>query len=334
MLDLDNLLARVRSASRHPTSTSRSARRRTCASTATCSPWDCDEVTPADTERIAFALMPKARADEFLDHHEADFAYTLAGLGRFRVNVFRQRGSVGLVLRRVLPGIPSMEDLGLPPIVPPPRRGAARARARHRPDRLGQDDDARRDDRPHQRAPGASHRDDRGPDRGAAPGQAVDREPARDRHRHRRLPQRAQARAAPGPRRDPHRRDARPRDGVGRARRPRRPGTSSSRRCTRWARSRRSRASSTSSRRSSSSRCGCRWRRRCRGIISQRLLERADRDGPGPGDGGARRHRPGLRQDRRRRRRPTSSRRSSPTASSTGCRPSTRACATSTSRAS
>ncbi|HEY3725370.1 MAG TPA: type IV pilus twitching motility protein PilT [Acidimicrobiia bacterium] len=80
-------------------------------------PWDSDEVTPADTERIAFALLPKARADEFLDHHEADFAYTLAGLGRFRVNVFRQRGSVGLVLRRVLPGIPSMEELGLPPIV-------------------------------------------------------------------------------------------------------------------------------------------------------------------------------------------------------------------------
>ena len=80
-------------------------------------PWGGEEVTPADTERIAFALLPKSRADEFLDHHEADFAYTLAGLGRFRVNVMRQRGSVGLVLRRVLPGIPSMEDLGLPPVI-------------------------------------------------------------------------------------------------------------------------------------------------------------------------------------------------------------------------
>ena len=76
-----------------------------------------DPVTPADTERVAFAIMPKARADEFLDHHEADFAYTLAGLGRFRVNVLRQRGSVGIVLRRVLPGIPSFEELGLPPVV-------------------------------------------------------------------------------------------------------------------------------------------------------------------------------------------------------------------------
>ena len=53
---------------------------------------------------------------------------------------------------------------------------------------------------------------------------------------------------------------------------------------------------------------------------------------PGPGDGGARRDRSRVRQDRRRRARPTSSRRSSPTASSTGCRRSTRACATSTSR--
>jgi twitching motility protein PilT len=38
-------------------------------------------------------------------------------MGRFRVNVFRQRGSVGLVFRRVLPGTPSFEALGLPPVV-------------------------------------------------------------------------------------------------------------------------------------------------------------------------------------------------------------------------
>jgi twitching motility protein PilT len=76
-----------------------------------------DEVLSADTERIAFAIMPKQRAEEFLTANEADFAYAVAGLGRFRVNVFRQRGSVGMVLRRVLPGIPSFEELGLPPAV-------------------------------------------------------------------------------------------------------------------------------------------------------------------------------------------------------------------------
>ncbi|MBK5289089.1 MAG: PilT/PilU family type 4a pilus ATPase [Acidimicrobiia bacterium] len=80
-------------------------------------PFDLDTVDSADTERIAFAMMPKIRAEEFLAQNEADFAYSLNGVGRFRVNVFRQRGSVGMVLRHVLPGIPDMEQLGLPPVV-------------------------------------------------------------------------------------------------------------------------------------------------------------------------------------------------------------------------
>jgi twitching motility protein PilT len=74
-------------------------------------------VTPAETERIAFAIMPKPRAEEFLASSEADFAYSVAGLGRFRVNVLRQRGSVGLVLRHVQSTILTPEELGLPPVV-------------------------------------------------------------------------------------------------------------------------------------------------------------------------------------------------------------------------
>ncbi len=74
-------------------------------------------VTAAETERVAFAIMPKARAEEFLAHCEADFAYSVAGLGRFRVNVLRQRGAVGLVLRRVQSTIASFEQLGLPQVV-------------------------------------------------------------------------------------------------------------------------------------------------------------------------------------------------------------------------
>ena len=74
-------------------------------------------VTPADSERMAFQILPKERADEFVRSAEADFAHSVSGLGRFRVNVFRQRGSVGLVFRRVLPGTPSFESLGLPPVV-------------------------------------------------------------------------------------------------------------------------------------------------------------------------------------------------------------------------
>lgn len=77
-----------------------------------------DPVTPADTEGIAFAILPPDRAEEFHASCDSDFALSVSGLGRFRVNVFRQRGSVGLVLRRVLPGMPSIDTLGLPGIVP------------------------------------------------------------------------------------------------------------------------------------------------------------------------------------------------------------------------
>jgi twitching motility protein PilT len=62
---------------------------------------DYPSVSPVETERIAFAIMPKQRAEEFIVTCEADFAYSVSGLGRFRVNVMRQRGSVGLVFRRV-----------------------------------------------------------------------------------------------------------------------------------------------------------------------------------------------------------------------------------------
>ncbi len=74
-------------------------------------------LTPQQLEEVAYRIMPANRADEFTKINEADFAYALSGVGRFRVNVFRQRGSVGLVLRRVLPGAPPFETLGLPPVV-------------------------------------------------------------------------------------------------------------------------------------------------------------------------------------------------------------------------
>ena len=72
---------------------------------------------PDDTARIAGFIMPPERRQGLEHLNEADFAYSLAGVGRFRVNVFRQRGSVSIVMRRVRIGSPSFEDLGLPPVV-------------------------------------------------------------------------------------------------------------------------------------------------------------------------------------------------------------------------
>jgi twitching motility protein PilT len=66
---------------------------------------------------MAHHLMPEERWRDFLARNEADLAYSIPGVARFRVNVFRQRGSVSVVLRLVRVGSPSFEDLGLPPVV-------------------------------------------------------------------------------------------------------------------------------------------------------------------------------------------------------------------------
>ena len=69
-----------------------------------------------DTERFAREVLDGRALDHFESGAEADCAYAVHGLGRFRVAVFRQRGSTGLVLRRVLPGNQSFDELGLPPV--------------------------------------------------------------------------------------------------------------------------------------------------------------------------------------------------------------------------
>ena len=76
-----------------------------------------EPLTPADTESIALEVMREDLAEEFLRSNEADFAYSLPGVGRFRVNAFRSRGSVGLVFRRVSVGAIPLDDLGVPEII-------------------------------------------------------------------------------------------------------------------------------------------------------------------------------------------------------------------------
>jgi len=70
-----------------------------------------------DTERLAREMMDARLLQTFETAKEVDFAYSIEGVGRFRVNAFQQRGSVGIVCRRVLPGSQSFESLGLPPAV-------------------------------------------------------------------------------------------------------------------------------------------------------------------------------------------------------------------------
>jgi twitching motility protein PilT len=72
---------------------------------------------PADTAAFVERILPDGQRAPFDAGREADFAYSVPGLGRFRVAAFRQRGSIGLVLRRVRPSSETLEDLELPPVV-------------------------------------------------------------------------------------------------------------------------------------------------------------------------------------------------------------------------
>ena len=76
-----------------------------------------ESLRPDDTQAYAEALFTSRSASDFKSSGSADFAYGRPELGRFRVTAFRQRGSVSLVMRRVVPGANSFRDLGLPPIV-------------------------------------------------------------------------------------------------------------------------------------------------------------------------------------------------------------------------
>jgi twitching motility protein PilT len=74
-------------------------------------------LTPADTEAFAESIFTEKAAADFADKGSADFAYGRQDLGRFRVTVFRQRGSVSVVMRRVVPGSKTFAELGVPPAV-------------------------------------------------------------------------------------------------------------------------------------------------------------------------------------------------------------------------
>ncbi len=77
------------------------------------------KLTPAELEKVAMDLTEHVpvRRDELRDKGETDLAFPFRGVGRFRVNIFRQRGSASVVMRLVPNKIPALESLGLPPVV-------------------------------------------------------------------------------------------------------------------------------------------------------------------------------------------------------------------------
>ena len=71
-------------------------------------------LTPEATSKIAHSVMNKDQEAMFKETFECDFAISLEDSDRFRVNVFNQRGHVGMVLRRIQSNVPTVEELGFP----------------------------------------------------------------------------------------------------------------------------------------------------------------------------------------------------------------------------
>ena len=70
-----------------------------------------------DTIAMAFSIMSNRQKQKFKENLEIDIAYSVPGLGRFRCNVFQQRGTVGLVLRVIPVKIMTVRELGLPVVL-------------------------------------------------------------------------------------------------------------------------------------------------------------------------------------------------------------------------
>jgi twitching motility protein PilT len=78
---------------------------------------DAPRMRPEDTLDMAFAMMTSRQKQRFKDVSECDIGYGLNGVGRFRANIFQQRGTVSVVLRVIPDGTKSTSELGLPPVI-------------------------------------------------------------------------------------------------------------------------------------------------------------------------------------------------------------------------
>ena len=72
---------------------------------------------PPDTQQYVEAVADTKTLEKLELKGEVDFSYSIKSLGRFRVNIFKQRGSYSIVMRAVPLNVPTIEQLGLPPIV-------------------------------------------------------------------------------------------------------------------------------------------------------------------------------------------------------------------------
>ena len=78
---------------------------------------DGPDLAPADTKQLTYSVLTDAQKKRFEEKLELDFSFGIQGVGRFRCNMFYQRGAVGAVYRLIPEKIRSFQDLSLPPVL-------------------------------------------------------------------------------------------------------------------------------------------------------------------------------------------------------------------------
>jgi twitching motility protein PilT len=73
--------------------------------------------SPEDTKDYAASLMSEKQIRRFSETNEIDFAYNGPSIGRYRVNIYRQRGTISIAMRQVVTRVPDFVELNLPPVV-------------------------------------------------------------------------------------------------------------------------------------------------------------------------------------------------------------------------
>jgi len=76
-----------------------------------------EPIMPEDTSRILHIMLNEKQIAAFEEENEIDFAYAVSGLARFRVNAFKQRGSISIALRTIPYAVRTVSELGLPPAI-------------------------------------------------------------------------------------------------------------------------------------------------------------------------------------------------------------------------
>ncbi|MEC2159851.1 type IV pilus twitching motility protein PilT [Virgibacillus halodenitrificans] len=78
---------------------------------------DMEKLRPTETKQIVYSILSEEKWKQLERERELDFSYGINGVSRFRINTFYQRGELSLAIRIVPRGIPSIDELGLPPIL-------------------------------------------------------------------------------------------------------------------------------------------------------------------------------------------------------------------------